>query len=78
MTPENIQEMYSAIKADPDGDGELAPDHSCVSMGLLPHSQPASGAARDAESRIQLALSPEKQAGAKPSIALGDSQRRQF
>lgn len=25
MTPENIQEMYAAIKADPDGDGELTP-----------------------------------------------------
>lgn len=36
MTPENIQEMYSAIKADPDGDGELIPCHSSVAVSLLP------------------------------------------
>lgn len=30
MTPENIQEMYSAIKADPDGDGELISRHRYV------------------------------------------------
>lgn len=39
MTPENIQEMYSAIKADPDGDGELTPLHSSVTVSYLlsPH-----------------------------------------
>lgn len=42
MTPENIQEMYSAIKADPDGDGELIPRHKPVLVSLLPTSQAAS------------------------------------
>ncbi|XP_014394468.1 PREDICTED: transmembrane prolyl 4-hydroxylase [Myotis brandtii] len=37
MTPENIQEMYSAIKADPDGDGELRPP-AALSLGARPHA----------------------------------------
>ncbi|KAF3829158.1 hypothetical protein GH733_003422 [Mirounga leonina] len=53
MTPENIQEMYSAIKADPDGDGELIPRHSSVPVSLLPPVYPASRAARDEEVRMQ-------------------------
>lgn len=35
MTPEKIQEMYSAIKADPDGDGELIRLRSSVPGSLL-------------------------------------------
>lgn len=53
MTPENIQEMYSAIKADPDGDGELIPRHSSVPVSLLSPVYPASRVARDEEVRIQ-------------------------
>lgn len=41
MTPENIQEMYSAIKADPDGDGELPPSTFCACELSPPRSMRA-------------------------------------
>lgn len=39
MTPETVQEMYAAMKADPDGDGEPRPLCRAASPGRLPRLQ---------------------------------------
>jgi hypothetical protein len=88
MTPENIQEMYSAIKADPDGDGELLPLYSSVPVIYLllpgvppgklapfPHSrQPLCSTSIVArDEEVRSQLCPSPLRGRQAARSLGDS-----